>query len=245
MASFRRDIAGSADGNMKVWTYSAWFKRAKLGQLQFLLSWGENNGSECKCYIDSDDKLFFMNDGVNGSSNKTTRVLRDTNAWYHLVWRHKADESSNDDRWKIYLNGELIPASEYGSPSLTNADGAAQRYSTLDNWIGENARNQQGSGIYPFYGCMSHIHLCDGYAYDASDFGETDSTTGEWKIKTEPNVQYGTYGYFIAKNGNSGTDQSPNTNNATVKWYNYKNRRLSKQCFCYFKSFTYSCSSWL
>ena len=216
MASFRRDIAGSADGNMKVWTYSVWFKRAKLGQLQFLLSWGENNGSECKCYIDSDDKLFFMNDGVNGSSNKTTRVLRDTNAWYHLVWRHKADEASNDDRWKIYLNGELIPASEYGSPTLTNADGSAQRYSTLDNWIGENARNQQGSGIYPFYGCMSHIHLCDGYAYDASDFGETDSTTGEWKIITEPSVQYGTYGYFIAKNGNSGTDQSPNTNNATV-----------------------------
>ena len=37
-------------------------------------------------------------------------------------------------------------------------------------------------------GLMSHIHFCDGYAYEASDFGETDSTTGEWKIKTSPNV---------------------------------------------------------
>ena len=216
MASFRRNIAGSSNGNMKVWTYSVWFKRAKLGQLQFLLSWGENNSGECKCYIDSDDRLFFSNDSVNGSSNKPTRVLRDTNAWYHLVWRHKADEASNDDRWKIYLNGELIPASEYGSPTLANTDGYAQKYSVMDMWIGENARNQQGSGIYPFYGSMSHIHFCDGYAYDASSFGETDATTGEWKIKTSPSVSYGTYGFWIAKDGNSGTDQSPNSNNATV-----------------------------
>ena len=39
---------------------------------------------------------------------------------------------------------------------------------------------------------MSHIHFCDGYAYLPSDFGETDSTTGEWKIKASPNVSYGT-----------------------------------------------------
>ena len=37
-----------------------------------------------------------------------------------------------------------------------------------------------------------HIHFCDGYQYQASDFGETDATTGEWKIKTAPSVSYGT-----------------------------------------------------
>ena len=37
-------------------------------------------------------------------------------------------------------------------------------------------------------GLMSHVHFIDGTAYDASAFGETDSTTGEWKIKTNPSV---------------------------------------------------------
>ena len=26
------------------------------------------------------------------------------------------------------------------------------------------------------------------YAYDATEFGETDATTGQWKIKTSPSV---------------------------------------------------------
>jgi hypothetical protein len=67
-----------------------------------------------------------------------------------------------------------------------------------------------------FNGSMSHLHWCDGYAYDASAFGSQDATTGEWKINTSPNVQYGTNGFFILKDGNSVTDQSPNTNNFTV-----------------------------
>ena len=215
MASFRRDIAGSSDGNMKVWTYSIWFKRAKLGQLQFLLSNGEDYSGEGKCYIDADDRLFFLNDNVNGSANKPTRVLRDTNAWYHLVWKQDVTESSNDDRWKIYLNGELIPASDYGSPTIANADGVIQRYSLIDFWIGENARTQQGSGIYPFYGSMSHIHFIDGTAYDATAFGEYDAN-GVWKIKTDVSVTYGNNGFFILKDGNSVTDQSGEGNNWTV-----------------------------
>ena len=67
-----------------------------------------------------------------------------------------------------------------------------------------------------FNGSMSHINFIDGTAYDASYFGETDATTGEWKIKTSPSVTYGTNGFFILKDGNSGTDQSGNSNNFTV-----------------------------
>ena len=63
---------------------------------------------------------------------------------------------------------------------------------------------------------MSHFHLIDGTAYDATAFGETDATTGEWKIKTSPSVTYGTNGFFILKDGNSVTDQSGNSNNFTV-----------------------------
>jgi hypothetical protein len=67
-----------------------------------------------------------------------------------------------------------------------------------------------------FNGIMSHVHFTDGYAYTPTSFGETDSTTGEWKIKVDPSVSYGTTGFWILKDGNSVTDSSPNSNTFTV-----------------------------
>jgi hypothetical protein len=111
-----------------------------------------------------------------------------------------------------------MAASRYGSPSISSGgEGQIGKWSNQDHWIGDNPRSQQsGNSHYYFDGYMSHFHYCDGYAYDASSFGETDATTGEWKIKTNPSVSYGTNGFFVLKDGNSVTDQSPNTNNLTV-----------------------------
>ena len=72
------------------------------------------------------------------------------------------------------------------------------------------------SGSYYFKGLMSHIHWIDGTALAPTVFGETDSTTGEWKIKTSPSYTVGTNGFFILKDGNSLTDQSANSNNFTL-----------------------------
>jgi hypothetical protein len=64
---------------------------------------------------------------------------------------------------------------------------------------------------------MSHVHFLDGEDRDASYFGETDATTGEWKIKTNvTGVNYGTNGFAILKDGNTITDQSSNSNNFTL-----------------------------
>ena len=47
---------------------------------------------------------------------------------------------------------------------------------------------------------LSHVHFLDGEDRDASYFGETDSTTGEWKIKTSvTGVTYGTNGFWWLK----------------------------------------------
>ena len=55
-------------------------------------------------------------------------------------------------------------------------------------------------------------------AYDASTFGETDSTSGIWKPKTAPSVTYGTNGFFLKleNSGAMGTDSSGNSNTFTV-----------------------------
>ena len=63
---------------------------------------------------------------------------------------------------------------------------------------------------------MAHIHYSDGYSYGPTEFGSTDSTTGQWKIKTEPSISYGSEGYFMFKNDASINDQSGNGNNFTA-----------------------------
>ena len=68
---------------------------------------------------------------------------------------------------------------------------------------------------------MSHIHFIDGTAYAPTAFGETDSTTGIWKIKSTVSVTYGNNGWFVLKDGNnlSGStvqDQSGEGNNFTA-----------------------------
>ena len=93
---------------------------------------------------------------------------------------------------------------------------------------------------------MSHIHFC-GYQYQASDFGETDATTGEWKIKTAPSVSYGTTGFFILKDGNSVTDQSPNSNNWTANGNLTKSEDNPSNVFATFNALmlpSYAISKW-
>jgi len=65
---------------------------------------------------------------------------------------------------------------------------------------------------------MSHVAHVDGTQELPTIFGSTDSTTGEWKIKTSitPSSGWGTNGYHILVDGNSGTDQSGQSNNWTV-----------------------------
>ena len=219
MASTYIQRVDSTDGNRKVWTWSAWVKRDVLGSVdQNMFSMGEASADEGQFKFSSDQLSFFNDYASSGrvSASQPSRKFRDVNGWYHFVWRHKSDESTASDRWKIYINGERLDPSDYGNPSIPNEDGCYNKWSNKDMWFGARAKAQNDNSYQYFSGLMSHIHFCDGYAYDASDFGSTDSTTGEWKINVNPNVQYGSKGFFILKDGNSVTDQSGNGNNCTV-----------------------------
>ena len=106
MASARLEKAYTgSNGNMKKWTISVWIKRSGLDSTQYIFGAGENNSADGKLAINSSNQLYLQNDGHNGSNNALQRDLTDTNAWYHIVWRADTDESANDDRWKLYING--------------------------------------------------------------------------------------------------------------------------------------------
>ena len=140
-------------------------------------------------------------------------LLRDVNAWYHIVVRW--DTTLGTPNCDIYLNGEEV------SYSSNNWSSASQN---MDTYMGSSAQPHYiGRGYYCdamknnyMDGCLSHMHYCDGYYYDASTFGSTDATTGEWKINTSPSVSYGTNGFFFFKNDNALTDHSPNSNSYSL-----------------------------
>ena len=206
------------NGNRKSWTLSLWFKRGNLGSTQTLFSAGAGHIIEGFVRINSSDRLEFKNDYQYGGEASPTRVLRDTSAWYHLVWSVDVTQSSNDDRWKIYLNGELIPASEYSSVTINNADGAILTYSgtyASDLAIG---RRERTDADY-FDGYIAEAVLVEGSQLNATSFGEFDEDSPTiWKPKDVSALTFGTNGFYLDfENASSlGTDVSGNSNNFTV-----------------------------
>ena len=202
----------SSAGNRKTWTWSAWIKRSTLGTEQFVFYGYDSSGNDTRIFFNTDDTLRITNDisNVNNTRLYTTQVFRDTSAWYHIVIVADTDNGTSSNRFKFYINGTLVT-----SFSTATYPSSGVQTHINNNILHTLGRRSDGASNY-FDGSMSHIHFIDGTAYDASAFGETDATTGEWKIKTSPSVTYGTNGFFILKDGNSVTDQSGNGNNFTV-----------------------------
>ena len=83
-------------------------------------------------------------------------------------------------------------------------------------------------------GEMSHFHFTEGTAYTASTFGETDSTSGIWKIKVDPTVTYGNNGFFLKMEDrtNLDLDSSPNALTMTTTGTLTPTKDNSSNNFC-------------
>jgi hypothetical protein len=217
MASTRLSKTFSGNGDRQKFTFSAWIKRTTNSQ-SFLWTAGSYSSSSMTQWLfDNDGTLGLYDYNSSGSvlSNVvTTRKFKDTSAWYHFVIRVDTTQSTAADRIRIYVNGV-----QETSFSATNYPGQNDNYiyseSITAQYIGQRADQGNTSS---FEGLMTHIHWTDGYSYDASSFGETDSTSGIWKPKTAPSVTYGTNGYFLKMENSAamGTDSSGNSNTFTV-----------------------------
>jgi len=196
-------------GDRTKWTISMWYKRTSLSN--FYLTSCNNSSNYSTFYVTGGGQLRYYNywSGAIQHELKTNRLFRDTNAWYHIVMAWDSTLATANDRFKFYVNG----VQETSFATRTNPP---QNEGSFFNVAGYNHRVAAEDTTSGGQGLLSHVHFTDGYAYNADTFGETDATTGEWKIKTSPSVTYGTNGFFILKDGNSVTDQSGNGNNFTV-----------------------------
>ena len=196
-------------------TISFWMKRCEIGTSQVIFEARQNGTNLSSVKFNSSDELqiYSENGGTTNVYLKTSRKFRDTNAWYHIVYAIDTSQGTAANRIKMYVNGvqeTVFSSSTYPSSSYDNFWFGIQQKQVI-------GRDDQGNGSEDFQGLLTHFHYSRGYVYQASTFGETDSTTGEWKINASPTgVNYGATGWFILKNGNSVTDQSGNGNNFTV-----------------------------
>jgi len=214
MASTYLKRTNGTPTNDKIGTISVWFKRSKLGSDQRIhMNFADsNNYGYMKLHGDNYFHVVGVSSGSESTHVKTTRLFRDTNAWYHLVVAIDTTQATASDRTKFYINGvqeTSLSQSDYPSQNLAHPllIASGSNYHTVG--AAEN-------GTVSFDGSMSHFHKCDGTALAPTVFGSTDSTTGEWKINTSPSFTVGNTGYTILKDGNTITDQSTNSNNFTV-----------------------------
>ena len=205
-----KTLSGSPTDNNK-WTFSCWFKISNLANTNTLI-YSNDGGTTWVTEVAISDagKMVFQNKTSGGTTmNLTTnRLFRDTSAWYHVVAVFDSSNSTEADRQIIYINGVRETSFATNNPASLNEASTINDGYVLK--IGKGNTSEYHDGL------MSHVNFADGQALAPTVFGETDSTSGIWTIKTAPSLTYGTNGFFILKDGNTITDSSPNSNNFTL-----------------------------
>ena len=211
----------STTSNRRTFTHSFWVKRTRLG---YGMIFGHTDGAGSYFFsfvFNSDDKIEFNEYRYNESpSNKirliTTRLFRDVTSWYHIVTAVDTTQGTAANRVKIYVNGVQLTDFTTATYCDQNHDTYFNSTSPYDTMrIGLNGWGYGGANCY-----LAEFNAVDGYAYDPSYFGFTDSQTGNWMPKRYEGT-YGTNGYRLDFSDNSSTstlgiDKSPNGNDFTV-----------------------------
>tara|TARA_Y100000592_G_scaffold30503_1_gene48541 strand:+ start:147 stop:1496 length:1350 start_codon:yes stop_codon:yes gene_type:complete len=216
MPSTYLTLSPSGSGNQRKFTFSVWCKKSAInpGSSYFLFGTGADGSNYTHLHFDSNHQL-VMKGRASGSTFCnviTNRKFRDPHSWYHIVAAVDTEQGTAADRVKIYVNGVQETSFQTATYPSQNADFENQNASAPFK-IGTNYANASNE---TFEGCMTYFAYCDGQQLAPTVFGSTDSTTGEWKINTNPSFTPGTNGFLILKDGSSLTDQTTNTNNFTL-----------------------------
>ena len=213
MASTRLSRTPSSTGNRQIFTQSFWCKIADPSGTQTLAGIFDDSSNYNYCYLDSGAlNLQWKASGSLTAQLNTNRLFRDVGAFYHIVYSVDTTQATSSNRIKLYING--VQETSFSTATYPSQN----RYTEVNaNNITHHIGSVDGSSQY-FDGLMTYVAHVDGTAYDASYFGETDSTSGIWKPKTAPSVTWGTNGFLLKfeNSGAMGTDSSGNSNTFTV-----------------------------
>ena len=207
-------------GNQRKWTLSFWAKKATQDARVFI--WGAGTSLSELSYIqlgknsDSNRFNFLWRDDITNSRYLTTTAAFPTGVWTHVVMGFDAENTTTDDKIKLYIGGSLVTSfvddDRYTlSGSSTPPMNAADRHA-----IGVYAYNLAKPGTSSAVD-LADMHFIDGQVLAATDFGEF--VNGTWYPKAYTGT-YGTNGWHLDFADNStasalGTDVSGSGNNWT------------------------------
>ena len=211
-----RDTVSATDAEK--FTLSVWLKRSELassaGACRFYQGYLDDD-NRLYMQFDTSDKLFIY--GATGGTAEiywqSSRVFRDTAAWYHLVFQADSTDGTQADRMKVYVNGVAETSwSKTNSPNqnINWGNQLAQTNGNL-NISGENRDPPHEI----FDGYMAEVCFIDGLALAPTEFGEYDSDSPTiWKPKDVSGLTFGNNGFYLdfkdsanlGNDANGGTD---------------------------------------
>jgi len=184
---------------MNIWSNERDDGAATMGEIEF----------------QADDTIRWKSESAAGANifdRQTNAVFRDPAAWYHVVCvcdSNQTDSTSAD----IYVNGVVQTYSSTTNP------GSAQDL----GWPSTSQPFEVGkftTAAHYLDGYLAHFYFIDGQKLTPSDFGETNSTTGQWVPKAYGGT-FGNAGLFLdfsvapGTGDGAGTDSSGNDNDLT------------------------------
>ena len=161
------------------WTASAWIKKgSNYSGTSFdtiLSAYGSGNTFRASIQLigQYSDAIRvagkYDSSSYNGGDVRTTAVLRDVSAWYHIVVAFNSTLAINDERIKIFINGvdQYSIGGIAGSPTwptqnITHVFGTARQLR-----IGHDVDYADYSDMH-----ITDVYFIDGYALDPENFAE-------------------------------------------------------------------------
>tara|TARA_R110002012_G_scaffold308593_1_gene514923 strand:- start:12 stop:1451 length:1440 start_codon:yes stop_codon:yes gene_type:complete len=182
----------SSSGNRQKFTISFWMKISEVATTTRNIIGCNTAGNDYFIIRmeDSEVQLLAYNTGSLVMSFGTNALLRDPNAWYHLVFAVDTTQGTEGNRFKLYLNGSQVTSLRFSNYPSENA-------TTLWNHTENHFIGCFTEGVHNFPGYLCEIVNIDGSQLDASSFGEFDSASGIWKPKDPSDLTFGTNGFYL------------------------------------------------
>ena len=213
MAAYMEMTQGTPTSTRK-FTYSGWIKRCHKNASadeETIFSIGASGDSYYNGYrFKSTQKLHINFDSTASGSTcelVTTAVYKDPAAWYHIVLACDTEQVSSGDRLRLYVNGEEV--TEFDTEVQPALDRDLGFLASGDKIV--LGRQASGSSQY-FNGNMSWVQYVDGLQLAPTEFGETDSTSGIWKIKPSPSATPGNNGFCLKMEDRTNLDLDSSSN---------------------------------
>jgi len=220
--TFCKKVFGSDASGTKL-TISAWFKISdsmannRRGERYIITStdaatatstlgyeiYHNTNSRKTRFYWSETGMYFFPGDTSVG-------MQMDASGWYHVVLKRDSTQGTDTERLKMYINGVSVgqlnnistwPAQDSTTQFFKSGTNASNNSASAGNYI--HNVNAYYSGYSTTYGMeggyIADLHVCNGYAYDASSFGSFDAN-GIWTANSSPSVSYGTNGWRMKFN---------------------------------------------